>query len=82
MVPCCLSIISCDEHDRLTAQNQGATQIPGGAWGKASYCPKDAAEAHQLWEMATHQRAPGNYLRTIRIRTLRLNIMSPSYVPL
>merc|ERR1711981_649320 len=54
MVPCCLSTISCDEHDRLTAQF-GGKSMPGGGWGKASVCPVDAAEAHQLWKDADQQ---------------------------
>ena len=70
MVPCCLSIISCDQHDRLTAQNQGAKQMPGGGWGKASVCPKDATEANQLWEKANRERITGNYLIELTIITL------------
>ena len=59
MVPCCLSTISCDEHDRLTAENQGAKSMPGGGWGKASVCPEDAAGAHQLWKEADQQPTYG-----------------------
>ena len=67
MVPCCLSTISCDEHDRLTAENQGAKQMPGGGWGKASVCPKDAAAAHQLWQQADQQSIIGKYVHAITV---------------
>ena len=65
MIPTSLSIISCEEHDRLTAQDRsGAKMMPGGAWGKASYCPKDAAEAQLIWQqardMANKQPQQGN----------------------
>ena len=67
MVPCCLRIISCDEHERLTVQNQGAKQMPGGGWGKASVCPVDAVEANQLWKRAKNQPTAGNCLMSLTI---------------
>ena len=69
MVPCCLRIISCDEHDRLVAQNPRVEQMPGGGWGKASACPKNAADASLMWEMRNTQPISGNYLKTIVIHT-------------
>ena len=44
MVPCCLNLISCNEHDEL--ENNGP--LLGGAMGKHHFCPNDAAHAHQL----------------------------------
>ena len=44
MVPGCLDLISCDEHDEL--ENNGP--LVGGAMGKHHFCPNDAAHAHQL----------------------------------
>jgi hypothetical protein len=47
MVPCCLNLISCDEHDEL--ENNGTLNVEdGGAMGKHHFCPNDAAHAHQL----------------------------------
>ena len=44
--------------------------MAGGGWGKASVCPKDAAEANQLWEEANKQPITGNYMIAIRIQAL------------
>ena len=45
MAPCCLNMISCEEHDRLVEEN---TRMWGGAIGKHHYCPESAEEAHQI----------------------------------
>ena len=44
MVPCCLNVITCEEHDRLV---QGPPMV-GGAIGKHHYCPANAGEAHRI----------------------------------
>ena len=70
MVPCCLRIVSCDEHDIIVAENQRGNQMLGGGRGKTSVCPKNAAEARLMWEMANNQRITGNYLKRILIYIL------------
>ena len=47
MIPCCLNVISCEEHDRLIEEN-ARNQMLGGAIGKHHYCPENAEEAHQI----------------------------------
>ena len=47
MIPCCLNMISCEEHDRLVEEN-ARNPILGGAIGKHHYCPENAEEAHQI----------------------------------
>ena len=47
MVPCCLNIISREEHDRLVEEN-AKFQWWEGTFGKHHYCPKNAEEAHQI----------------------------------
>ena len=44
MIPCCLNVITCEEHDRMV---QGPPLL-GGAIGKHHYCPENAGEAHQI----------------------------------
>ena len=46
-IPCCLETITCEEHDKLVEDNK-ENPIAGGAFGKHTTCPKDAAEAHRL----------------------------------
>ena len=46
-IPCCLETIPCEEHDKLVEDSKD-NPIAGGAFGKHSFCPKDAAEAHLL----------------------------------
>ena len=47
MVPCCLKIISREEHDRLVEEN-AKRPLLGGAWGKHHVCPGNAKKAHQI----------------------------------
>ena len=47
MVPCCFTIISREEYDRLVEKNAKRPML-GGAFGKHHYCPKNAEEAHQI----------------------------------
>ena len=47
MVPCCLKIISREEHDRLVEENAKRILL-GGAWGKHHVCPGNAKKAHQI----------------------------------
>ena len=44
MIPCCLSVITCEEHDLLA---QGPP-LMGGAFGKHHTCPATAEEAHEI----------------------------------
>ena len=46
MVPCCLNLITREEHDRLVELDK-TNRLIGGAVGKHHFCPKDAPEAHQ-----------------------------------
>ena len=46
-IPCCLETITCEEHEKLVEDNK-ENPIVGGAFGKHTSCPKDAAEAHRL----------------------------------
>jgi len=46
-IPCCLETIACEEHDKLVEDSK-ENPVVGGAFGKHSFCPKDAAEAHLL----------------------------------
>ena len=46
-IPCCLETITCEEHDKLVEDSK-ENPVVGGAFGKHSFCPKDAAEAHLL----------------------------------
>jgi len=46
-IPCCLETITCEEHDKLVEDSK-ENPIAGGAFGKHTTCPKDAAEAHRL----------------------------------
>ena len=69
--------ITCDEYDMLVAKHNGlqrsdgipgserSNSFPGSAWGKATYCPRNAAEAGRLWKIQKQQR--GNDLITIII---------------
>jgi len=43
MTPCCLRVISCEEHDQLDMSKHS-----GGSIGKHHRCPNNAAEAHQI----------------------------------
>ena len=47
MVPCCFTIISREEYDRLVEEH-AKNPIVGGAIGKHHSCPKNAEEAHQI----------------------------------
>ena len=47
MVPCCLKIISREEHDRLVEEN-AKRPLLGGAWGKHHVCPGNAKKAHLI----------------------------------
>ena len=47
MRPCCLEVITCDEHDQLKFQNAGKPML-GGNIGEHHYCPKNAEEAHEI----------------------------------
>ena len=47
MKPCCLNVITCEEHGRFVHEN--ATHlILGGAFGKHHYCPENAEIANQI----------------------------------
>ena len=46
MVPCCLKVISCEEHEEQL--KQGPITRPGGAIGIAEHCPKNAIDANVL----------------------------------
>ena len=47
MVPCCFTIISREEYDRLVEFDPEHT-MAGGAWGKHHSCPKNVEEAQQI----------------------------------
>ena len=36
--------------------SERSNSIPGLAWGKALYCPRNAAEAGRLWKIQNQQR--------------------------
>ena len=48
MVPCCMEVITCDEHSEILKQIEENGPMVGGAIGKHQTCPNDAAHAHQL----------------------------------
>ena len=60
--------ITCDEYYMLVAKHNGlqrsngiprserSNSIPGSAWGKSLYCPRNAAEAGRLWKIQNQQR--------------------------
>ena len=50
MVPCCLSIVSCEEYEEHLKQNQ---MLLGGSIGIADHCPNDAEEAGSLLTKVT-----------------------------
>ena len=58
MVPCCLEIISREEHDRLVEEN-AKRPILGSAFGKHHSCPKSAEEAHQI----LNQESSNSYIQ-------------------
>ena len=58
MVPCCLEIISREEHDRLVEEN-AKRPILGSAFGKHHSCPKSAKEAHQI----LNQESSNSYIQ-------------------
>ena len=48
MVPCCMEVISCEEHSEILENIEENGPMVGGAIGKHKSCPNDAAHAHQL----------------------------------
>ena len=48
MVPCCMEVITCDEHSEILKQIEENGPMVGGAIGKHQSCPNDAAHAHQI----------------------------------
>ena len=48
MVPCCMEVISCEEHSEILENIEENGPMVGGAIGKHQSCPNDAAHAHQL----------------------------------
>ena len=48
MVPCCMEVITCDEHSEILKQIEENGPMVGGAIGKHQTCPNDAAHAHKL----------------------------------
>ena len=47
MRPCCLEVITCEEHDSLDYQD-ARSQMLGGNFGEHHYCPETAEEAHNI----------------------------------
>ena len=48
MTPCRFSIITCEEHDRLVANENRHGPLMGAAHGKHHRCPSDALDAHRI----------------------------------
>ena len=44
MVPCCLKVISCNEHEKV--KDAGGPGVGGAIGKKSGRCPNDAEEAH------------------------------------
>ena len=75
MVPCCLNLITREEHDRLVELDK-TNRLIGGAVGKHHFCPKDAPEAHQALTgfYSVHNDISFSLIKVCHIRIKNLQI--------